>query len=189
MLVAICLCSSGEMTATPHMSWDVGSKTRSMCTLRKVSQYNNQYGFKNGKGTELWATLDIGESWTDADLSLVVFFCELNHGIAKVSVAQNQTSAQESCGELQSTTAHAISRCTFEEMPGKRVGGYVWDWTFSSFEDAKIACDLDSTCTGIYQSGPDALYEVRTGGSWSWASSSAKTWACIGWTSSGKMLT
>jgi len=159
---------------------------------RQLSRWNNQYGAKNGKGTELWAVLGSGEAWSDATLGLAVRVCEIYGDWAKISVAEDEAAARQSCPTPQSTTTttpYVIHRCGFTEMPAKRIGGFVWDWVYDTMEEAKFVCDQESSCTGIYQARPGSKFEVRTGSSWGWAHTDAMSWACLGHRSNGAMET
>merc|ERR1711979_178290 len=100
-----------------------------------------------------------GEMWNDTDLGVAIFVCDITANIAKVSIAGDALTARQRCPILPSTTTYVVSRCTFTEMPGKRIYGYVWNWIYDSFDDAKMKCDSESTCTGIYQSSPTGRFE------------------------------
>merc|ERR1712217_74439 len=68
--------------------------------LRKLSKYNNQYGAKNGKGSELWAMLNPGETWSRADLGVAIHVCEIRGDVVGVSVADTELTAAQQCSNF-----------------------------------------------------------------------------------------
>jgi len=143
-----------------------------------------------GRGTELWAMLSAGEVWSDSALGLAIYVCEVQSDWANVSVAEDEETARQRCPTLQSTTTtpYVIHRCGFTDMPSMRIGGFVWNWVYDLFEEAKVFCDQEISCTGIYQAQPGGKFEVRTGSTWGWAASNAMSWACRGYEANGNMI-
>jgi hypothetical protein len=56
-----------------------------------------------GKGTELWATLSAGESYTPTDLPYTIHVCSIEGDLARVSIAATEGQAVERCDSAAST--------------------------------------------------------------------------------------
>merc|ERR1712176_1011307 len=140
---------------------------------RQVSAANNEFSTKTGKGSEMWALLSPGDVFNHTGLGLTVTFCEIVGDLATVTVGKDVGETKRRCpnwyssnGTLTTKRPKVPNRCSFVEMPGKRVSGYNYKWVYPTFEEAKYKCNKELTCTGIYQSQKNANFEVRTSDRW-----------------------
>jgi len=153
--------------------------------------YRTYYGF----GTVKYARLSPGgKTFTHAKLGVAIQFCGMDGDLADISVAPTEAEAKKGCpgyGKATTMPKNVATRCTnFEPMAGKMIDGINYNWRYETFQLAKIKCHKEEKCTGIYQSKPGALFEVRMGKTYNSHSryKDGKSWACFGYLPNGKII-
>ena len=161
---------------------------------RKVdTKYFNEWGTHSGKGSEVWGFLQWGASYNNTELGLAVTFCQINDGLATVSLGTDIGETTLACPNyskengITTPRPEAPDRCRFVEIGAKKmVDGYISRKKYETLDDAKYYCNVEDKCTAIYQNA-DGKFELRSGTRF--YSNKGKSWACHGYSASGKVFT